>query len=147
IVMVGCGTAAHAALAGQYFMARIADRRVAVATASEFSHLGNFVDEGSLVVALSQSGETIDVIDAVQAARRRGALVAALVNVEGSSLWRLADCPVPLGAGPERCVLATKSFTAKLALLVRVAHGLAGQSKMGAALVLRAADEIDRLLT
>jgi glutamine---fructose-6-phosphate transaminase (isomerizing) len=147
VVVVGCGTAGHAALAAQYLMARIAGRRVTFAPASEFALLGNFVDEGSLVVAFSQSGETIDVIEAVQAARRRGALIAALVNVEGSSLWRLADCPVPLGAGPERCVLATKSFTAKLAVVLRVAHALAGQSKLGAALVQRAADEIERLLT
>ncbi len=146
VFVIGCGTAGHAALAAQYLLARIAGRRVTFTTASEFSYLREFVAQGSLVVALSQSGETIDVIDAVRAARRRGARVAALVNVEGSTLWRLADVVVPLGAGPERCVLATKSFTAKLALLLLTAYELAGQSEAGAALVAGAADEMERLL-
>ncbi|HEV8306634.1 MAG TPA: glutamine--fructose-6-phosphate transaminase (isomerizing) [Methylomirabilota bacterium] len=146
VFVVGCGTAGHAALAAQYFLARIAGRRVTFATGSEFSYLGDFVTAGSLVVALSQSGETIDVIDSVRAARQRGARIAALVNVEGSTLWRLADCAVPLGAGPERCVLATKSFTAKLAVLLLTAYELTGQLAAGAALVEGAADEIERLL-
>ena len=146
VFAVGCGTASHAALAAQYLLARIGGRRLTFATGSEFSYLGDFVGEGSLVVAFSQSGETIDVIDSVRAARRRGAQIAALVNVEGSSLWRLADYALPLGAGPERCVLATKSFTAKLAILLMTAYELIGEPEAGAALVQDAADEIERLL-
>jgi|SRR5689334_463747 len=146
VFVVGCGTAGHAALAAQYLLARVAGRRVTVATGSEFPYLIDFVGKGALVIALSQSGETIDVIDAVRAARRRGASIAALVNVEGSTLWRLADLTVPLAAGPERCVLATKSFTAKLAILLLTAHELAGRGPDAAALLERAADEIERLL-
>ena len=147
VFVVGCGTAGHAALAAQYLLGRIAGRRVTFVSGSEFAYLRDFVAERSLVIALSQSGETIDVIEAVQAARSRGARIAALVNVEGSTLWRFADCAVPLGAGPERCVLATKSFTAKLAILLRVAHSMVGQPEVGAALVHAAADEIERILT
>src|SRR5438477_515427 len=77
VFVVGCGTAGHAALAAQYLLARIAGRRVTVATGSEFPYLMDFVREGALVIALSQSGETIDVIDAVRAARQRGARVGA----------------------------------------------------------------------
>jgi glucosamine--fructose-6-phosphate aminotransferase (isomerizing) len=146
VFVVGCGTAGHAALAAQYFLARIAGRRVTFATGSEFPYLGDFVAEGSLVLAFSQSGETIDVIEAVRAARQRRARIAALVNVEGSSLWRLADYAVPLGAGPERCVLATKSFTAKLAIVLLTAYELTGQLEAGVALVEGAAVEIERLL-
>jgi glutamine---fructose-6-phosphate transaminase (isomerizing) len=146
VFMVGCGTAGHAALAGQYLFARIAGRRVTFATGSEFAYLREFVAPGSLVVALSQSGETIDVIDSVRTAREHGARVAAVVNVEGSTLWRLADCGVPLSAGPERCVLSTKSFTAKLATLLLTAYELAGRPDDGAALVDRAADAIERFL-
>src|SRR5437867_1715546 len=145
-LVLGCGTAGHAALAAQYLLARVAHRRVTVATGSEFPYLMDFVADGALVIALSQSGETIDVIDAVRAARGRGARIAALVNVEGSTLWRLADLTVPLGAGPERCVLATKSFTAKLAILLLTAHELAGLAPGAAALIQRAAGEIERLL-
>ena len=91
LVAATMGSAGHAALAAQYLLARIAGRRVTVATGSEFPYLVDFVAEGALVIALSQSGETIDVIDAMRAARRQGARIAALVNVEGSTLWRLAD--------------------------------------------------------
>src|SRR3989440_47516 len=146
VFVVGCGTAGHAALAAQYLLARIAGRRVTVATGSEFPYLMDFVREGALVNALSQSGETIAVIDAVRAARQCGARIAAIVNVEGSTLWRLADLTVPLGAGPERCVLATKSFTAKLAILMLTAYELAGRAAAAPALVAHAADEIERLL-
>ena len=146
VFAIGCGTAGHAALSAQYLLARIAGRRITVATASEFPYLMDFVSEGSLVIAFSQSGETIDVIDAVRAARQRGARVAAVVNVEGSTLWRLADLTVPLSAGPERCVLATKSFTAKLAILLLTAYELAGKGDVAPALLERAAAEIERLL-
>src|SRR5207245_2165862 len=83
VFVVGCGTAGHAALAAQYLLARIAGRRVTVAAGSEFPYLMDFVRESALVIALSQRGETIDVIDAVRAARQRGpsyplALEAAL---------------------------------------------------------------------
>jgi len=147
VFAVGCGTAGHAALAAQYLLARVAGRRVTVASGSEFPYLGDFVGDGALMIAFSQSGETIDVIEAARAARERGARIAALVNVEGSSLWRMADLAVPLGAGPERCVLSTKSFTAKLAILLMTAHALAGRADAGVALVRDAADEIERLLT
>jgi glutamine---fructose-6-phosphate transaminase (isomerizing) len=144
--LVGCGTAAHAALAGQYLLARVAGRRTFVANGSEFGYLERFVQPGAVAVALSQSGETIDVLDSMRAAKRRGARIAALVNVEGSSLYRLADRAVLLGAGPERCVLATKSFTAKVAMLVLVAHTLARRPGDGVALIERAADDIEDLL-
>ncbi|HWN55680.1 MAG TPA: SIS domain-containing protein, partial [Methylomirabilota bacterium] len=147
VFVVGCGTAGHAALAAQYLLARIAAMRVTFATGSEFSYLADFVSKGALVIAMSQSGETIDVIETARVARSRGARVAALVNVEGSTLWRMADYALPLGAGPERCVLATKSFTAKLAVLLMTAYELAGQPEVGVRLVDGAADEVARMLT
>jgi len=146
VFAVGCGTAGHAALAAQYLLARIAGRRLTFATGSEFSYLKDFVGDGALVMAFSQSGETIDVIDAVRDAKRRKAKVAAIVNVEGSSLWRLADRAFPIGAGPERCVLSTKSFTGKLAILMMTAHEMIGRSDVGASLVQAAAEETERLL-
>jgi glutamine---fructose-6-phosphate transaminase (isomerizing) len=143
---VGCGTASHAAIAAQYLFARIAGRHVNYANGSEFSYMEDFIEEGSLVVALSQSGETIDVIDSIKSAKRRGADIGSLVNVEGSTLWRLSDQAVPLGAGPERCVLATKTFTAKLAILLMTAYELSDRPQLGAAQIQRAADEIELLL-
>jgi glucosamine--fructose-6-phosphate aminotransferase (isomerizing) len=98
-------------------------------------------------VALSQSGETIDVIDSLRRAKARGATLAALTNVEGSTLHRLADRTVMLGAGPERCVLATKSFTAKLAVLLMVAYALAGRVDEAAELIEQAALDIEAMLS
>ncbi|MET0384816.1 MAG: glutamine--fructose-6-phosphate transaminase (isomerizing) [Polyangiales bacterium] len=146
VIMIGCGSAAHAALAAQHQFARIAMRRMTVASAYEFEHHLPFVDSQTLVIALSQSGETIDVLDAVRAARAKGAQIVALTNVEGSSLWRTADLTVPLHAGPERCVLATKSFSAKLALSWLTAHALADQLDTGRAALEHTATDLEDML-
>ena len=124
---VGCGSAAHAARCGEYLFSRIASRQANCVVGSEFGYLADFLDERSLVVGLSQSGETIDLLESMKSAVRRGARLAALVNVEGSSLYRLVDHPILLSAGPERCVLATKSFTAKLGVLLMAAYAAQGR--------------------
>jgi glucosamine--fructose-6-phosphate aminotransferase (isomerizing) len=144
--LIGCGTAANAALVAQYLFSRIAARHVNFAYGSEFSYLEHFIREGSLAVALSQSGETIDIVDSVNAAKDRGCTIAALVNVQGSSLYRLADFSILLQAGPERCVLATKSFTAKVAILTMAAYAADGRLGEGQRLVEQAAAEIRAML-
>jgi glutamine---fructose-6-phosphate transaminase (isomerizing) len=144
---VGCGSAAHAARCGEYLFSRIASRQANCVVGSEFGYLADFLDARSLVVALSQSGETIDLLESMKAASKRGAKLAALVNVEGSSLYRMVDHPILLSAGPERCVLATKSFSAKLGVLLMAAYAARGRLDEGRALVERAADEIQAFLT
>jgi len=143
--MVGCGTAAYAALAGQYFFSKIAHFHVNPAVGSEFIYHADFLTPSSLVIALSQSGETADIIEAVKTAKKRGARVAALVNVLGSTLYRLADFKILLGAGPERCVLATKSFTAKLTILFLTAKELTG-AKDGPLILKKVVSETRRLI-
>ena len=144
---IGCGTAANAALTGQYLFSRIARFHVNFAVGSEFGYLEHFLTPQSLVIALSQSGETIDVIEPlIKAKKEKGVRVAALVNVLGSTLYRMADFSVLLGAGPEKCVLATKSYTAKLAVLLMTAYALDGRLDEGKELVLRAADGVEELL-
>lgn len=144
---IGCGSAGHAGKAAEYIFSRIAHKQVSFAVGSEFGYLEDFLGADSLVVGLSQSGETIDLLDSMKAAKKRGASLAALVNVEGSSLYRMVDCPILLNAGPERCVLATKSFTAKLAVLLMAAYAMRGEAEKGRALVERAAAEIQTFLT
>ena len=144
--LVGCGSAAHAARCGEYLFSRIACRQANCVVGSEFGYLADFLDSRSLVLGLSQSGETIDLLESMKSAGRRGARLAALVNVEGSSLYRLVDQPILLSAGPERCVLATKSFTAKLAVLLMAAYAADGRLDEARALVERAADEIQSFL-
>jgi glucosamine--fructose-6-phosphate aminotransferase (isomerizing) len=144
--LLGCGTAGNAALVAQYLFSRIAARHVNFAFGSEFAYLEHFIRDRSLAIALSQSGETIDIVDAVASAKERGCTIAALVNVEGSTLHRLADFSILLGAGPERCVLATKSFTAKVALLTMTAYAVDGRLAQGRQLVVEAAAEIRAML-
>src|SRR5205807_2133019 len=145
--LVGCGSASHAARCGEYLFSRIASRQANCVVGSEFGYLEHFLDERGLVVGLSQSGETIDLLESMKSALRRGARLAALVNVEGSSLYRLVDHPILLSAGPERCVLAIKSFTAKLGVLLMAAFAAVGRLEHGRALVERAADEIQSFMT
>jgi glutamine---fructose-6-phosphate transaminase (isomerizing) len=145
--LVGCGTASYAALTGMYLFSRIARRHVNAVLGSEFKYQEHFLTDRSLALALSQSGETADIIEAMVTSRARGAKIAALVNVRGSTLDRMADFSVPLGAGPEQCVLSTKAYTAKLAILLLTAHTLAGTPEVGRDILLRAARELDRFLS
>jgi glucosamine--fructose-6-phosphate aminotransferase (isomerizing) len=146
IVFVGCGTAAHAALAGSYLFAEIAAREATLIPASEFRYRMGFVNAKTLVIALSQSGETIDVLEAMTLARKRGARLAAIVNTANSSLDRLVETRVLLRSGVEQCVLATKSYTAMLATLLMTACDLDGNSNAGVNAVLQAAGAIESML-
>jgi glucosamine--fructose-6-phosphate aminotransferase (isomerizing) len=144
--LVGCGTASYAALSGSYLFSRIAARHVNFVVGSEFKYHAHFITPESLVLALSQSGETVDVVEAMLGARRRGAKLGALVNVEQSTLDRMVDLRVHLDAGPEQCVLATKSYTAKVATLLLAAHAVAGTYDAGREAVLRAAEGMRLML-
>lgn len=146
VYLIGCGTAYHAASSGRYMLAEFGGRHTTAAAASEMSLIYPLLGPESLVIALSQSGETIDVLDAVRAARERGAKVAALVNAEGSALDRCADLSILLRCGPERCVLATKSYTAKLAVLQLTARALAGEVERGASELRDASHRLASLL-
>jgi glucosamine--fructose-6-phosphate aminotransferase (isomerizing) len=140
--LVGCGTASYAALSGTYLFSRIARHHVNFVVGSEFKYQEHFLTDRSLVVALSQSGETVDVIEPVLAAKERGARIAALVNVKGSTLDRIADFSVHLGAGPEQSVLSTKAYSAKLSVLLLAAHMLNGSEHVGRDLLWRAIDGV-----
>jgi len=142
---VACGTAYHAALAGCYLLAMEAGRAAVATHAHEFGFFAGLVQPGDGVVAFSQSGETIDVIDAVRAGHARGARLAALVNVPGSTLTREVDLALMLGAGPEKSVLSTKTFTAKIAYLVLAAGALAGDPRRHVPALRAAADDIDAM--
>ncbi len=144
--MVGCGTASYATIAGQYLFSKIAKRHVNWAIGSEFGYHLDFLTKKSTVLAISQSGETIDILESVKKAKDRGAKVAALVNVLGSSLYRLADERVMIGAGPEKSVASTKAFAGMLSHLILLAYALAGRVKDGQLTLVKAAAETKRLL-
>lgn len=129
--LVGCGTASYACLAGEYFFSKIAKKHVNFSVGSEFGYHLNFLNKDSLVIALSQSGETMDILESVKKAKERGAKIASLVNIFGSSLYRLSDYKMLIGAGLEKSVASTKAFSGMLAHLILLAYNLADRSSGG----------------
>jgi glucosamine--fructose-6-phosphate aminotransferase (isomerizing) len=117
IVITACGTSWHAALIGEYMMEELARIPTEVEYASEFRYRNPIVDERTLVIGISQSGETADTLAALREAKRRGARTLGLVNVVGSSIAREVDGGVYLHAGPEIGVASTKAFTSQIAAL------------------------------
>lgn len=117
IVVVACGTSFHAGLLAKYLFERWASLPVEIEIASEFRYRNLVVTEDDLVVAVSQSGETMDTLAGVREARRRGARVIAVVNVVGSQMTREADGVIYTHAGPEVGVAATKTFTTQMAAM------------------------------
>jgi glutamine---fructose-6-phosphate transaminase (isomerizing) len=117
VAVVACGTAYHAGLLGKYLIERLARLPVEVAVASEYRYAYPVGDEKTLVIAISQSGETTDTLAAIEAARGFGGRVLAITNTQGSLITREADAVLLTRAGPEIGVAATKTFLAQIAAL------------------------------
>ncbi|MEX1061621.1 MAG: glutamine--fructose-6-phosphate transaminase (isomerizing), partial [Patescibacteria group bacterium] len=141
-----CGTAAHSGLAATYMFADLAKRHVNFSVGSEFPFLESFLTRQSLLIAASQSGETMDTLEAVRSAKKHRSKVVALTNVQGSSLTRVADKTILLNCGPEKAVLATKSYTAKLALFLLLASQIGRKGAEGRILVAKAARGVKEIL-
>jgi len=120
VFMVACGTSYNAALAAEYeFLKKGIIPKVI--RAHEFRSYSKFVDNNSIVLAISQSGETIDLIDALKSIKDSGAEIVSIVNVQGSTLDRMSDKRIYMNVGPEICVLSTKSYTASISILMLLA--------------------------
>jgi glucosamine--fructose-6-phosphate aminotransferase (isomerizing) len=117
IIILGCGTSWHAGLIGEYMLEEFARIPVEVEYASEFRYRNPIVDEGTLVLVISQSGETIDTLAAMREAGRKGARALGIVNVVGSTIARESDGGVYIHAGPEIGVASTKAFTSQVTVL------------------------------
>ncbi len=114
VYIVACGTAYHAGLVGKLVIEKMARVPVEVDIASEFRYRDPFVDENTLFIAISQSGETLDTLAALREAKRKGARVLSVVNVVGSSVARESDDVFYTWAGPEIAVASTKAYTTQL---------------------------------
>jgi glutamine---fructose-6-phosphate transaminase (isomerizing) len=121
IILLGCGTSWHAGLVARYIIEDLARVPVQVEYSSEFRYRRGPSLARTLVLAISQSGETADTLEALRTARKAGALVLGVVNVVGSSIARESDGGVYLHAGPEISVASTKAFTAQLTVLSLIA--------------------------
>lgn len=121
IFIVACGSAYHAGISGKYVLEGIARIPVEVDLASEFRYRNPIIDEHSLVIVISQSGETADSLAALREAQRKGVKVLGIVNVVGSSIAREADSVLYTWAGPEIAVATTKAYSTQLAALYLLA--------------------------
>jgi glucosamine--fructose-6-phosphate aminotransferase (isomerizing) len=117
IVITACGTSWHAGLVGEYMLEELARIPVDVEYASEFRYRSPVVEDGTLVLAISQSGETADTLAGLREARQHGAATMGIVNAVGSSIARETDFGTYLHAGPEIGVASTKAFTSQMAAL------------------------------
>ena len=139
LIMTACGTAFHAGLVGEFLFEQLARIPAETEYASEFRYRNPIIEDRTVVIAISQSGETLDTLAAVEEAKERGATVLGIVNVVGSSIARATDAGIYLHAGPEIGVASTKAFTAQVAVLTMLAIELGRRKHISS-------DEADRYI-
>lgn len=146
VFFVGCGTSYHACVSASYFFSKVCKKHINVVLASEFRQYEHFLTPKTLMIAVSQSGETADLLDAVKFAQKHKVKTIAITNVMGSTLMRLCDKAIMMNSGPEICVLSTKSYTAQLAILLLLAYSCAGKLQQGKRLIIEASKKVPRLI-
>jgi glutamine---fructose-6-phosphate transaminase (isomerizing) len=144
VVLTACGTSRYAALVGRYLFSKLGGKFCDVIMASEFQYFSDSIDKNTLVIAISQSGETADVIEGVKRARENGAAIYSLVNTVGSTLARMSERVLYLNCGPEIGVAATKTFMSQLTLLYLLAFTMANQMDEGLEKILEICPKIEK---
>jgi len=145
IVITGCGTARYAGMVGEYMFEEYAEIPTKVEVASEFRYRKPLLNERTVLLAISQSGETADTLEAIREAKRKGALALGLVNRVGSSIARETDAGVYNRAGLEVGVAATKSFVSQLTILALLTVSLGRKKDMSLVIGKRILEELNRL--
>jgi len=130
-ILTACGTAFHAGLVGEFLFEHLARIPTETEYASEFRYRNPIIEDDTVVISISQSGETADTLAAVEQAKERGATVLGIVNVVGSSIARATDAGIYLHVGPEIGVASTKAFTAQVAVLTMLAIELGRRRHIG----------------
>lgn len=143
---VGCGTASYACLCGVYLFSEVSKKHVNFSIGSEFNYIQDFLKPESLLIAVSQSGETIDIVEPVGNVKRIGAKIVAITNTLGSTLYRIADTKLLLQAGPEKAVASTKAYIAMLANMVLLSFCVAGKLKEGVKIIENSSKEVESVL-
>lgn len=144
--IIGCGTASYVAHMGEYLFGELANKEVIMRPSSEFHLSSRFLTPQSVVIAISQSGETADTLDALEQAERAGAKIVSIVNVETSTMARISSKVVPIKAGPEKAVASTKATTAQIAILTLLAHAAGGRLAEGRQLLIQTTASINDML-
>jgi len=145
LILAACGTAFHAGLVGEFLFERLARIPAETEYASEFRYRNPIIEDRTVVIAISQSGETLDTLAAVEEAKERGATVLGIVNVVGSSIARATDAGIYLHAGPEIGVASTKAFTAQVAVLTMLAIELGRRKHISSDEADRHIDELSQI--
>ena len=145
LILTACGTAFHASLVGEFLFEHLARIPAETEYASEFRYRNPIIEDGTVVISISQSGETIDTLAAVEEAKERGATVLGIVNVVGSSIARTTDAGIYLHAGPEIGVASTKAFTAQVAVLTMLAIELGRRRHIRSDQAIRYIEELSQI--
>ncbi len=145
LILTACGTAWHASLVGEFLFEKLARIPTEVEYASEFRYRNPIIGDGTVVICISQSGETADTLAAAEMAKERGATVLGIVNVVGSTIARTTDAGVYLHVGPEIGVASTKAFTAQVAVLTMMAIELGRRKHISADEAAYYIDELSKI--
>ena len=145
LILTACGTAFHAGLVGEFLFERLARIPAETEYASEFRYRNPIIEDGTVVIVISQSGETLDTFAATEEAKERGATVLGIVNVVGSSIARATDAGIYLHAGPEIGVASTKAFTGQVAVLTMLAIELGRRKHISSSDADRYIDELSQI--
>jgi glucosamine--fructose-6-phosphate aminotransferase (isomerizing) len=145
LILTACGTAFHASLVGEFLFEQLARIPTETEYASEFRYRNPIIEDGTVVISISQSGETADTLAAVEQAKERGATVLGIVNVVGSSIARATDAGIYLHVGPEIGVASTKAFTAQITVLTMLAIELGRRRHISSTEAAAYIDELARI--
>ncbi len=143
---VGCGTAGKVCMVGEYLFAKISKKHINFSFGSEFPNYKDFLTEKTLMLCVSQSGETADTLEAIEIAKSKKVKIASIVNVESSTMARISDITIPIKAGPEKAVASTKATTSQLAILTLLAYACDGGIYKGKQLLINTASQINDML-
>ncbi|MHB8086141.1 MAG: isomerizing glutamine--fructose-6-phosphate transaminase, partial [Dehalococcoidia bacterium] len=146
VIITACGSSRYAALVGRYLFSSVGKKFAEVVMASEFQYFAESVSKNTLVLAVSQSGETLDVIEGVQLARKAGAKIVSIINRPQSLLGELSHAVIYLNCGPEIGVCATKSFLNQLAVFYLLAFAMVHSFDMAVDNVHKVAKQITKLI-
>lgn len=147
VFFTACGTAAHMGIIGTYLLSEAGRTSSQLVYASEFAHILPFLNSRSVLCGITQSGETADLLDVLERAKKKRTPVVSFVNVRGSTAERESTLTIPLNAGPEKAVASTKAAASQLLLLAVLAHAIGGKAEEGKKKAHSAVKRIDEWLT
>ncbi|MEN7982404.1 MAG: glutamine--fructose-6-phosphate transaminase (isomerizing) [Nanoarchaeota archaeon] len=146
IFFIGCGTAARVCHFAEYVFSHVANKHVNFIPASEFENYKHFLLPETLVIAISQSGETADVLDALKIAKQKGSKIISVINVANSSIAKISDYSFLINAGPEKAVASTKATTSQMAITTLLAYACAGRLREGDRVLVDLAGKVTDML-